>query len=358
VEHRPGSAPAPHRLRAGSAPAPHRFRDNDVVSETGGDVAETRAGQRRRSWSGRLLSWAAPKRRRRRAVGRVLRTIAPVLPRKRPPSRPIFVLGAPRSGTTVLFDILNQARGVASLDRETGVIWDTFHRVEDADWASHQVGPDDVTQAERRYLYWAIDGLAGDLRYLDKLPRNTLRVLYLQSLFPDASFVFLRRDGRAVVSSLMTGWRSGPRFGRGMVPPIPLEIEGYDGTTWKFLLPPGWEDYARGHHLAEVCAFQWKAANESALAAKQHVAPERWIDVSYEEIVEDPRTTAERALDSLGLAPSPDAVRYAAELERHVTKKAVTPPKRDKWREENGPEVERILPQIEPMMRRLGYPLD
>jgi Sulfotransferase family len=312
----------------------------------------------RRTLSGRVLSWAAPKRRRRRALGRVLRTAAPVLPRKPAPSRPIFVLGAPRSGTTVLFDVLNQAPGVASLDRETGVVWDTFHRVEDADWASHEVGPEDVTPAERRYLYWAIDRLALGKRYLDKLPRNTLRVLYLQSLFPDAAFVFLRRDGRAVVSSLMTGWRSGPRFGRGMVPPIPLSIEGYEGNTWKFLLPPGWETYAQGHRLAEVCAFQWLSANESVLAAKEHVAPDRWVEVSYEEMTERPRATAERTLDALGLSPAPEAVRYAEELDRHVTKKAVTPPKRDKWREENGPEIEKVLPQIGPMMRRLGYPVD
>ena len=258
----------------------------------------------------------------------------------------------------MLFDVLNQAPGVASLDRETGVVWDTFHRVEDADWASHEVGPDDVTPAERRYLYWAIDRLAAERRYLDKLPRNTLRVLYLQSLFPDACFVFLRRDGRAVVSSLMTGWRSGPRFGRGMVPPVPLSIEGYEGTTWKFLLPPGWETYAQGHRLAEVCAFQWVSANASVLAAKEHVASDRWVEVSYEEMVEEPRATAERALGALGLSPAPEAIRYAEELDRHVTKKAVTPPKRDKWREENGPEIEKVLPQIEPMMRRLGYPLD
>jgi hypothetical protein len=281
-----------------------------------------------------------------------------VLPRKDAPARPIFVLGAPRSGTTVLFDVLNQAPGVASLDRETGVVWDTFHRVEDADWASHEVGPQDVTPAERRYLYWAIDRLALGKRYLDKLPRNTLRVLYLQELFPDAAFVFLRRDGRAVVSSLMTGWRSGPRFGRGMVPPIPLEIEGYEGTTWKFLLPSGWETYAQGHRLAEVCAFQWVSANESVLAAKERVARDRWVEVSYEEMTAEPRATAERTLEALGLSPAPEAVGYAEELDRHVTKKAVTPPKRDKWREENGAEIERILPQIEPMMRRLGYPLD
>jgi hypothetical protein len=137
-----------------------------------------------------------------------------------------------------------------------------------------------------------------------------------------------------------------------MVPPIPLRIEGYEGSTWKFLLPPGWEGYAQGHRLAEVCAFQWVSANESVLAAKEHVAPDRWVEVSYEEMTQEPRATAERMLDALGLSPAPE------ELDRHVTKKAVTPPKRDKWREENGEEIERILPQIEPMMRRLGYPLD
>ncbi len=317
---------------------------------------EQRSGPR--TLSGRVISWAAPKRRRRRALGRILRAAAPVLPRKTPPTRPIFVLGAPRSGTTVLFDVLNHAPGVASLDRETGVIWDTFHRVEDAGWASHEVSPEDVSPAERRYLYWAIDRLALGRRYLDKLPRNTLRVAYLKELFPDASFVFLRRDGRAVVSSLMTGWRSGPRFGRGMVPPIPLRIEGYEGTTWKFLLPPGWETYAQGHRLAEVCAFQWTSANESVLGAKAAVEPSRWVEVAYEEMVEAPRATAERVLGELGLSPAGEALRYADELDLHVTKKAVTPPKRDKWREENGPEIEAILPQIEPMMRRLGYPLD
>jgi hypothetical protein len=258
----------------------------------------------------------------------------------------------------VLFDILNAAPGVASLDRETGVIWDTFHRVEDANWASHEVAPEEISRRERRFLYWAIDRLALARRYLDKLPRNTLRVAYLQALFPDASFVFLRRDGRAVVSSLMTGWRSGPRFGRGMVPPIPLSIDGYGGTTWKFLLPPGWEDYAQGRSLAEVCAFQWTSANRSVLDAKELVDPGRWVEVSYEEMTGAPRETAERVLGALGLSPAPEALRYAEELDRHVTKKAVTPPRRDKWREENGPDIERILPAIEPMMRRLGYELD
>ena len=40
---------------------------------------------------------------------------------------------------------------------------------------------------------------------------------------------------------------------------------------------------------------------------------------------------------------------------RHLVTKAVTAPKPDKWRSENPGEIERILPMIEPTMRKLGY---
>ena len=222
------------------------------------------SSSKERTLGGRVLSWAAPKRRRRRTLGRVLRTAAPVLPNKPAPSRPIFVLGAPRSGTTVLFDVLNQAPGVASLDRETGVVWDTFHRVEDADRASHEVGPEDVTSAERRYLD------LGDrpARAPEALPRQVAAEHppgpYLQSLFPDASFVFLRRDGRAVVSFADDRWRSCPRFGRGTAAPIPLARSRATAEHVGAPAHPGWEGYAQGHRLAEVCAFQWVSANESS----------------------------------------------------------------------------------------------
>ena len=307
----------------------------------------------------RTFSWAAPKRRRRRALGRVLRAAAPVLPRKPPPRDPIFILGAPRSGTTMLFEILNRSSDLASLERETGVIWDAFHRIEELDWVSHAVPPEAITARERRTLYWAIERLTLGKRYLDKLPRNTLRVPYLKTLFPDAWFVFLRRDGRAVVSSLMTGWREpGGRFGRGMEPPIPLQIEGYDGRIWKFLLPPGWEGLAQGHTLAEVCAFQWVAANESILASRELIASDHWAEISYEELVARPRDSASAVLRALHLPERSEVLSYAEELDRHVTKKAVTPPRAEKWRQENGVAVESVMPTISPMMRRLGYPLD
>jgi len=41
-----------------------------------------------------------------------------------------------------------------------------------------------VRPAERRYLYTAIKTMAGEMRFLDKTPKNILKLPYLASLFP------------------------------------------------------------------------------------------------------------------------------------------------------------------------------
>src|SRR5947208_2015172 len=183
--------------------------------------------------SGRLLRYAAGSKRRRRWVGAAIRSLVPVLPRRDAPRDPIFVVGSPRSGTSVLFEVLDRSSELASLHGESHLLWELFHPSSSPDWTSHGILPGEISHEERRALYWMIDAIAADRRYLDKSPRNSLRIPYLHALFPNAWFVFLKRDGRAAVSSLITGWRSGdPRF-PGTRVPIPLDIDGYLGQTWK-----------------------------------------------------------------------------------------------------------------------------
>lgn len=309
------------------------------------------------SYTGHLLREAARSRRRRRFAGTILRAAAPLLPRKRPPNQPIFILGSPRSGTTLLFEVLGRSPHVASLEVESHFLWEMFHPLEAAGFSSHELGPQDFSRRERRVLYWVIDRVSEGRRYLDKAPRNCLRVPYLHALFPGAWFVHLKRDGRAAVSSLITGWRSPGGMFPGTPMPVPLSIEGYEGHTWKFLVPPGWEGYTKGKSLEEVCAFQWISANEAILDARDAVGPDRWIELSYEEFVRAPREQTVDLLHRLGLAVDAAVLDRAAGLDRHVTK-AVTPPRPDKWRAENPQEIERILPMIEPTMRRLGYEME
>ena len=60
-------------------------------------------GVRRRAW------------RMRRSVPRIARPLSRVLPASDPPQNPVFVIGCPRSGTTLLLDAL-------SLPHEDGVL--------------------------------------------------------------------------------------------------------------------------------------------------------------------------------------------------------------------------------------------
>lgn len=302
------------------------------------------------------LRWAAMTRRRHRAAGRFLRAVAPALPAAVPPRRPIFILGSPRSGTTMLFQLLDRSREVASLGYGSQFIWEMYrpHRMQLG--RSHAAGPGDITPHERKVVNWAIDRVAGEMPYLDKFPRMVLRAEYVAALYPDARFVSIVRDGRAVVSSLVTGWNTAGKFGQGTVLPVPLHVDGYEGSVWRFVLPAGWEEYTSGRTLAEVCAFQWTASNTALLDAADRLGHDRFFQVRYEDLVRAPIETTAAMLAHLDLGDDPDVLAHAAALDRNVTQTAVTAPRPDKWRDENPDAVQSILPQIAPVMDRLGYP--
>ena len=127
---------------------------------------------------------------------------------------------------------------------------------------------------------------------------------------------------------------------------------------WRFILPPGWEAYASGRTLAEVCAFQWAASNTALLDAYDRLGRERFCEVRYEELVAAPVDTTAAMLRDLDLADDADVLAHAAALDRNVTQTAVTAPRPEKWRDENPAAIESILPQIAPVMSRLRYSLD
>jgi hypothetical protein len=284
-----------------------------------------------------------------RAGGRLLPAVAQ-------PARPIFVVGSPRSGTTVTFEVLDASPDVASLGAESHLVWDAFPSSRDLSRTSWtRLTPADVGAAERRASWWAVDRVAGGRRYLDKAPANSFRVPYLRALFPDASFVFVVRDGRDVVASLLEGWRDDGGMFPGKRVAGPLDIEGYDGDTWKFVMPPGWEAYASGRRLPDVCAFQWVACNQALLDAREVVDPVRWIEVRYEDLRADPDGCVRRLLDAVGLAPDPAVLDRARHLERHPAKAVAGAPAHASWEDRAGPEVRSVLPALEPTLRRLGY---
>ena len=269
--------------------------------------------------------------------------------------RPVFVIGAPRSGTSMLFAILRTCRALTHWPGEAHEVWEADHHPALTGWSSNVLGADDATDEVaariRRELYLATGSRR---RLVDKTPRNTLRVPFIDAVFPDARFVFLQRDGRDNVNSLINAWRT-PRF-RTYELPEPHAIPGADPRWWKFVLYPGWEQDRNGP-LEIVCAKQWKLCNDFAFGALRALGEERWTRVRYEDLDADPEGEVGRVMDFIGLSYEPE-VRERARASGTIPVNVVTPPERGKWRRENPREIAAILPLIRSTMEELGYSND
>jgi hypothetical protein len=279
---------------------------------------------------------------------------------RRPTADPVFVVGCSRSGTTVTYETIAMAPQLLSFGYEIPQFWDSLWGPHQNHWESEAAGATEARpehrDAAQRYFFQRL-GLG---RVLDKTCINVMRVPYLHSLFPDARFVYIHRDGRDNVSSLMDGWAHKGHFALGkMLGPFPcaVNIDGGAFREWSFFLPPGWRDYNEAP-LEQVCAFQWLTANRLALEALQMIPPQQWIRIRYEDIFDRPLQMFRDVFERLEL-PFNDAVaRRCATLDAQPTSIVKGAPKKEKWKERNAAKIERILPQIRPLMLELGYDPD
>ena len=222
--------------------------------------------------------------------------------------RPIIVIGAARSGTKFLRDIMAVSDDVQSVPYDVNYVW----RYGATSAADDQLDPANLTEERKQFIRKTLRRLAGpkgrNARLLvEKSVSNSLRVPFVNEVFPDARFVHLVRDGREVAESAMRQWQAPPdwRALAAKLRTMPLANLGYlfwfasnfvegvlsghkGGKVWgpRFR---GIERVARDQGLAAVCAQQWV---ESVSAAKRDLAalPDgeaRCFEVRYEELVAD-----------------------------------------------------------------------
>ncbi|RLQ20368.1 sulfotransferase [Seongchinamella sediminis] len=275
-------------------------------------------------------------------------------------SDPIFLVGCSRSGTTVTYETLIASGAFLNLGYEIPQFWNSLYGPLNNGWESEAAGAQDAKPEHRdsalRYFYQRLG--AGVV--LDKTCINTLRVPYLYKLFPNARFVFIHRDGRDNISSMIDGWRQGRTDGAFGLDqffgpsPEPVSINSGEFKEWHFFLPPGWRDYNHAN-LEDVCAYQWLTANGMALEASTCIPPEQWIQIRYEDILDRPVDLFSEVFGRLGVTFDKQLEAHCASLDRRPTSIVSGPPQREKWRERHPDEIERILPDIAPMMRKLEY---
>ena len=270
---------------------------------------------------------------------------------------PIFIIGCSRSGTTVTFETIRKAQELISFPYEIPQFWHSLVGPRDNDWASDEVTADNASPEHREKAFAYFYARLGKGQVLDKTCINIFRIPYLFSLFPDAKFVFIQRDGRNNISSLIDGWEHNNHFSlKPFLGHIPADIQIENGkfNDWSFFLPPDWRSYNTSP-LEEVCAHQWLTANQSALTAIDIIPKSQWIQIRYEDLFNDPVEMFKNTFEFLGLNFSGEIKNRCSKINKNPTSIVKGLPQKDKWKSHNAQRIEKILPKIEPMMKKLGY---
>ena len=269
--------------------------------------------------------------------------------------RPVFIVAAPRSGSTLLFETLAASDQLLNVGGEAHWLVESVDelRVGAPGVDSNRLSADAYSVELARRMHASLserlvdsagrpaDALDGR-RLLEKTPKNSLRIPLFSRVFPDALFIFLWRDPRENLSSLMEAWRSGDWQ-------TYRELDGFEGP-WSMVLPPGWRALS-GRPLEEIAAFQWDSTNRIVRDDLALLPSDRWTAVEYSELIGAPQATIERLCGFIGIDVDP-ALRARIEAPLPPARYTQTPPATDKWRV-NAPSIERVLPRVASTWQRL-----
>ena len=264
--------------------------------------------------------------------------------------RPVFIMAAPRSCSTLLFQTLSECADLWSIGDEA------HHLIEQFPQFSPLQGSVKSNRLTAEYLDTAsLDAVrtafarqlrdrtgnpparngSGTVRLLEKTPKNSLRIPFLNALFPDALFIYLVRDPKENISSIIDAWRSG-RF---VTYPSLRSAHG----PWSLLLPPGWHDHV-DKPLEEIAAFQWAQANGYILRDLEELPAERYITINAAQLLQDPYALVHKLCNFMGVTVDERFEQYLRQplpMSYHT----LSPPTENKWLK-NAPLLRRIWPEV------------
>lgn len=243
---------------------------------------------------------------------------------------PVFLVGFPRSGTTLLDQILSSHRDMVCLEESehfSDALGDVITE------PSRALAPDTLTADELdriRESYWRRVGDQATSVVVDKYPLNIVVLPLIKRVFPNAKIIFALRDPRDVVLSCFQ-----QRFTINAAMAQFLEIERAGAY------------YDQVMTLFELC--------RARLNLDLH-------QVRYEEVVADLESAARELCAFLGVAFDPGMLNYR---ETALKRDIATPSARQvieplytrsigRWRRYEE-ELKPVLPVLAPWVERYGY---
>lgn len=299
---------------------------------------------------------------------------------------PVFIVGSPRSGTTLLGEILDHHPRVAQW-YEPYFVWDKYFRS-----ASH----DERTAADATPI--VCNQIINDFKnykrkkkcdiVIDKSPRNSLKIPFILEIFPNARFIHIVRDGRDVTLSIYKEWTrrknivSDPArslkfdyikalkvikkwlarqpFLYDRARALWFETRGHifdrskhlNRIRWNGHVGWGprfenWQDCFEKLSSLEFTAMQWVNCVNSVRQSWHKINAVNKFEFRYEDFLNDPKNTLITIFDFLEKNPSTSFFRTLPNLKKDNF---------NKWKQAfSDDEISRIRPILTPLLEDLGY---
>ncbi|KAL3856522.1 hypothetical protein ACJMK2_011268 [Sinanodonta woodiana] len=255
----------------------------------------------------------------------------------------IFIGGMPRSGTTLMCAMLD-AHPEIGCGEETRVIprllgmranWEKS-QLEKKRLSEAGITSDVLDSAMAAFILEIVAKHGEAAPHLCNRDVFTLKSsVYLNQLFPNAKFLFMIRDGRATVNSIISRQ---------------VTITGFDLKSFR------------------NCMTKWNSAMEIMFSQCLHVGPDSCMPVYYEQLVLQPELWLRRILTFLDIPWNSSVLNHEDFIEKHggialsktekLTDQIIKPVNLEalsKWVGKIPEDVIKDMASIAPMLKTLGY---
>jgi hypothetical protein len=277
---------------------------------------------------------------------------------------PIIVFGNTRSGTSIVQKAVSLHPDVTSW-YEPNELW----LYADPGRSHDEFDENDARDRVRRYIrkrFLKYQRRNGNRRIMEKTPKNLLRIPYVRSILPEATYLFIVRNPFSFIASVEKKYQR-TVTARGIVrrlkctPPSQLHHwvrlfleQQFTKRVLRKKYLNVWGPRYRGiqndlktHDLLTVIARQWSVCSQKA---EQELAPmgsKKVLRLKYEEFVQDPVFDLQRICAHCGLELTRDMEEGAKQM--------VQADRNDKWKQFDPPDLARLLPEVRGEMQRHGY---
>jgi hypothetical protein len=255
---------------------------------------------------------------------------------------PYFIIATPRSGSSLLFEQLTTLDNIWSIGGESHIIFKQFSHLqfENENFDSACLTEKHADSLTAFYFKFALYYLLKNNKnlsvlnanknilnsgiFLEKTPRNALNIPFLKKIFPKAKFVYLYREPKQNIASIIEAWNLGLKTNRFVTF---FDLPNWDLKKWCLLLPRNWHTL-NGKSIAEIASFQWKESNKEIIKNLKNLQSDDWISLDYNSFIKYPNQSITKLTQFISHDITQEEGQFTS---LPLSKTVVEKPSKNKW---------------------------